>query len=282
MKKLLLLVLAAFTIVSCTEVDNGYKGVAYKPYGNGLEKEHVYNEGVDIGVGWLWNDMITYNTRQQTIDIETTLLDKDGLDVPISASIFYRVIPNKIGFLHDEKGPDYRETYIVPVFEGVLKDIVGKYGALELVVDKRQQAQEEIQSLLTAELAINHLTAENIIIRDIDLPTKISAAIEAKQEQEQRNLLAEKKEEEQKFLANALVAKAQGKADAKVASAKGNAEAAIHDSRARLKLSTPALIRLQQVENEKLKWSAFMKTGKSPYGSHNIFGVDTPIIKTIQ
>ena len=282
MKKVLLLLVAAATSISCTEVDNGYKGVAYKPYGDGLQKDKVYNEGVDLGISWLWNDMITYNTRQQTIDIETVLLDKDGLDVPISASVFYRVIPNKIGFLHDEKGPDYRETYITPVFEGVLKDIVGKYGALELVVEKRQQAQEEIQSLMTNELAINHLQAENIIIRDIDLPTKISAAIEAKQEQEQRNLLAQKKKQEEEYLADAKVAKAEGDAAALVAQSKGNYEASKLDSKARALLSTPAMIRLQQVENERIKWEAFNKTGKSPYGTNNIFGVNTPIIKTVQ
>ena len=284
MRKVLLSVMAItlMTLTSCTEVESGNKGVVYKPYGGGVQTDVVFPEGVDIGISWIWNDMIEYNARQQTTNIETVLLDKNGLDVPISASVFHRVIPNKIGFLHLEKGRDYEDTYIKPVFEGVLKDVVGKYSALELVVEKRQQAQTEIQDLMIQELLINHLQAENVIIRDIDLPTKISDAIEAKQTQEQKNLLAEKKEQEQVFLANARVATAEGNASARIAESEGNFKAARFEAKARELLSTPAMIRLQQVENERIKWEAFQKTGKSPYGTNNIFGVNTPILKTVQ
>jgi len=87
----------------CTEVDNGYKGVVYKPYSGGLNPDQIYPEGVDVGLSWLWNDMITYDCRQHTTNLQMQLLDKDQMELPISISVFHRVIPSKIGHLHLDK-----------------------------------------------------------------------------------------------------------------------------------------------------------------------------------
>lgn len=264
MKKFLSIISFAFLLVSCTEVENGYRGVVYKPYSGGLDPEQVYPEGVDVGVSWMWNDMITYDCRQHTTTIKTTILDKDQLDVPIEASAFHRVIPDRIGYLHLEKGADYEETYILPNFRGILQNIVGRYSAEEIVTSKRQQVQTEVEELLREELAKNNLLLDDVIIEDIDLPERISRAIEAKQEQEQRNLLAEKKKVE-----------AENLAAARVATAKGEAEAAIYEQQARTRLSTPALLRLKELEND----ATWAKQGKSKYGSNNVFGSDVGILK---
>lgn len=264
MKKLFLVLLGLFLLVSCTEVDNGYKGVVYKPYSGGLDPEVVYPEGVDMGISWLWNDMITYDCRQHTTTIETKLLDKDGLDVPITASVFHRPIPNKIGHLHLDKGEEYESTYIVPVFEGVLKDVIGKYTAQELIVEKRQQVQDEMEVLLKEAFLKNHLQCDDVIIQDIDLPPTISNAIEQKQVQEQRNLLAEKKKVEEENLAAARVAKAEG-----------DYNAAVFDAKTKDILSQPKMLKLKELEIEEL-WA---KKGVSKYGNNNVFGAGATILK---
>lgn len=187
---------------SCAEVDNGYAGVAYKPYDGGLDTENIYGEGVDMGVSWLWNDMITYPIRQQSIDLNMTLMDKEGLDVTISATLLYRLIPNKIGKLHEEKGRDYEASYVLPIAESICKKVVAGFGAIELNVSRREVAQNLIKSGIEKTFASNgHILVDNFMIRDIDLPAQIAKAIIAKKTQDEKNQLAEKKKLQEENLA---------------------------------------------------------------------------------
>jgi len=260
---ILMIGLFAMTLPSCTEVQNGFKGVVYKPYDGGLDPSEIYGEGVDMGLSWFWNDMITYDCRQKTTDIETTLLDVNGMDVQVTGSVFHRVVPNEIGYLHLNKGTDYEETYIVPVFEGVLKDVIGDYTAQSLVTDKRTEAQIRIKEALTIAFKKNHIICDDIIIRDVDLPNRITNAIESKQVQEEKNLLAEKKKKEEENLAEARIAKA-----------KGNFEAAQYQAKTKKILSQPAMLELYRAETERI-WA---EQGVSPWGNNNVFGESSNIL----
>lgn len=262
------ILLTGMFLSSCADVDNGERGIVYRPYGGGLDKDHVYNEGTDIGISWLWNDMIEYNVRQQTIHIEDTLLDKNGMDVSIKASIMLRPIPNKIGYLHEEKGPDYIETYCIPVAEGILKDVVGQHAAQDLVTTTRESAQKSIQKLLIDLYAKNFIQCDEVIIADIDLPTAISNAIELKQVQDQKNLLAEKRKVEEENLAAAAVAKAKGEGEAKIIGAMAEAKY-IRELQSAL-ASSPQYVELKKVE----QWSG-------NFGTNNVFGGGMPFINVM-
>ena len=50
--------------MSWSDVDPGEQGFIYRPYGGGVDKEKIYNEGTIFIAPW--NEMITYNTRQQS------------------------------------------------------------------------------------------------------------------------------------------------------------------------------------------------------------------------
>lgn len=251
-------------MTSCTEVPNGERGVAYKPYAGGLDPEKVYDEGVDVGLSWLWNDMVTYNIRQQSLDLNMTLMDKEGLDVDISATLLYRVIPNRIGYLHEEKGEDYESSYVRPIAESACKKVVATFGAIELNVAKRDTAEllikEGIEMIFETN---NHLQVDNVMIRDVDLPDKIANAIVAKKEQDERNLLAEKKKLEEENLAQARIAKA-----------KGNYEAAQYEAQTKEIMSQPKMLKLMELENDRI-WA---QKGVSKYGSNNVFGSDAMLM----
>jgi regulator of protease activity HflC (stomatin/prohibitin superfamily) len=70
-----------------------------------------------------------------------------------------------------------------------------------------------------------------IEIADVDLPEIIKKAIEDKQEQDQKNQLAQKKELEQTYLANAKIQTARGDSASVVIEAAGRAEAYRLESR---------------------------------------------------
>lgn len=267
MNKFLFFLFAVFSVslmTSCTEVENGERGVAYKPYNGGLDPDFVYGEGVDVGISWLWNEMITYNIRQQSLDMDMVLMDKEGLDVDISVTLLYRVIPNRIGFLHEEKGQDYQDSYVLPIAQSACKKIVAGFGAIELNVSKRDSAEILIKETISNIFAENnHLQVDNVMIKDVDLPDKIANAIIAKKEQDERNLLAEKKKLEEENLAQAAIAKA-----------KGEYEAAEYTAKTKEILSQPKMLELKKLEIQEL-WA---KKGVSPYGSNNVFGSGTGIL----
>ena len=263
MKKFTYLTLILLVISSCAEVENGYKGVVYKPYSGGLNPETIYPEGVKISPAWLWNEMIQYDCRQQTTNIDAKLLDVNNLSVNVTASVFHRVIPDKIGFLHLDKGQDYEYSYITPVFEGALKNVIGKYTAQELVTSKRNIVQQEVKAILDKAFKINYILCDDIIIRDVTLPKQIIAAITAKQVQEERNLLAEKKKVEEENLAAARIAKAEG-----------DYQAALFDAKTKDILSQPKMLKLKELE---IQGNAISKWNGS-FGTNNVFS-EIPIIK---
>ena len=268
LKSLGLLLLSLVMFTSCTEVENGYKGVVYKAYGGGLDPNHIYPEGVDIGVSWMWNDMITYDCRQKTYTLKSTLVDKDQMSLDVTASVFHRVMPDKIGHLHLDKGQDYIESYIHPNFEGVLKEVLGQYTAQELNSSKRQEAQMKIKQKLTDIFAKNFLTCDDVILQSIPLPGAIATAIIAKQAQDQKNLLAEKMKIEQENLAAAEIAKSKGAYEAAVWKTKEKSELA--------KSASGEYLRLMQLENDRMaieKWNG-------SYGTGNVFQ-NIPMIKTL-
>ena len=255
LKVALLVLIVAVSFTSCTEVDNGFKGVVYKPYSGGLDPAQVYPEGVDIGVSWLWNDMITYDCRQHTTNIAAELLDKNNLAVTVEASILYRVQANNIGKLHLDKGITYESDFIRPISQGALMNVVGRYTAQELI-SKREQVQKEIKEILVESFATNNLNCDDIIIRDINLPKSINNAITAKQVQEEKNLTSEKFKVEQ-----------QNIAAAQEATAIGNRNAAKFNAEAQKLLSRPDLLELKRIE----VLETYASKGISPFGTNNVF-----------
>jgi regulator of protease activity HflC (stomatin/prohibitin superfamily) len=222
-----------------------------------------------MGVSWLWNDMITYDCRQKTYTLKTKLVDKDQMSLEVTASVFHRVMPDKIGYLHLDKGQDYVDTYIHPNFEGVMKEMIGRYTAQELNGSKREEAQQLIKAKLKEIFAKNFLVCDDVILQAIPLPEAIATAIIAKQAQDQKNLLAEKMKIEQENIAAANIAKSKGDYEAAVWKTKEKNELA--------KSASGEYLRLMQLENDRL---AIEKWG-GDFGTGNVFS-QIPMIKTIK
>ena len=60
-------------------IQAGERGVIFKPYTTGLDKENIFGEGFHIIAPW--NDMSIYNVREQQRDEPMDVLDKTGLSI---------------------------------------------------------------------------------------------------------------------------------------------------------------------------------------------------------
>jgi hypothetical protein len=271
LKTFFLFLFAALTISSCSTVDSGHTGV-HVSYGGSTNMEQTFEEGIHFGFHWLFDKMIDYDTRETTVSIENTLLDYDGLKVPVKVVLYYSAMPNSVNRIHKQIGPDYEKQKIMPIFEAALKNIIPKYKALELNREYRDKADEELSTYLRRELASVYCDLIRVNITSVDIPNDISEMIIAKQIQDEKNLLAEKINLENMNLGKAKLTK-------------DSLEflAAEYEAKKMKALSTKANLELKELEIREIEARGYEKHGSSKYGTNNWFGNNSAsVLKTLK
>lgn len=263
MKQLLFILLSSILMIACTTVDSGHTGVKVT-YGGETDMNQVYPEGMYTGLSWMWNSMIEYETREQTIRVSDTYLDRDGLKVPIDAVVYFRLQNSSVNKLHKDIGPDWKNRKVVPTVDAALKNVVTQYRALELNTTYREDADRKLADYLKPRFPEFFVDFVNINITKVDIPDQISKSIIDKQVQDERNALAEKKKLEEENLAAARIARADG-----------DLEVAKREEKTRMLLSQPKLLELYIAETERI-WA---EKGVSKYGNNNVFGEGALILK---
>lgn len=262
MKKSIAFAMAAAILTSCTTVDSGHKGVEVS-WGGETNKNMVYPEGMDVGLHWVWDDMVEYDVREKTLTQKFEFNDKNSMVTQVELALDYRLDPAKVNLLHSEITDV--ETKIIKTLKSAGKEVVPQYSAVELNITKRAEAEALLGKVIAEELPEFYVEFARIQMTDVDIPKAVADLAEQTAVQLGRNELASKKEAEQKNLAAAKVAKA-----------KGDYEAAEFDVKTKDLMSQPKLLALYMAETERV-WA---EKGVSPYGSNNVFGSDVSILKT--
>lgn len=167
-------------------IESGEKGILFKKFGGGLDKEIVYGQGFHIIAPW--NEMFIYDVRIHETFEKMEVLSKNGLSIQIDLSFRYMPVHEKIGYLHDEIGRDYLERIVKPEIRSVTREVIGNYLPEELYSTKREAIEDEIYSLTKDNVEAKYLTLDAILIRDVTLPQTLRTAIEQKLKQEQEAL----------------------------------------------------------------------------------------------
>jgi len=238
-------------------IDPGEKGVLFKKFGGGLDKEMVYGQGFHVIAPW--NTMHVYDVRLHETFEKMEVLSKNGLSIRIDLSFRYMPVQEKIGHLHDEIGRDYLDRIIKPEIRSVTREVIGNYLPEELYSTRREAIEDEIYNLTKENIERKYLTLDAILIRDVTLPQTLRAGIEKKLVQEQEALEYEFK-----------IAKARKEAERKEIEARGIAEFQKIVNRT----ITPQLLKWKGVE-------ATMEIAKSPNAKVILIGNgdgDLPII----
>ncbi len=167
-------------------IDSGEKGVLFKKFGGGLEKDVIYGQGFHVIAPW--NDMFVYDVKIHETFEKMEVLSKNGLSIKIDLSFRYNPVEEKIGYLHDQIGRDYVERIIKPEIRSVTREVIGNYLPEELYSTKREAIEDEIEDLTRAKVEAKYLTLDAILIRDVTLPQTLRNGIEKKLVQEQESL----------------------------------------------------------------------------------------------
>ncbi len=170
-------------------IDAGERGVIFKPYTSGLDKENIYGEGFHIIAPW--NNMYIYGVREQQRDEPMDVLDKSGLSISMDITVRFNPIFNEIGFLYEQFGINYINVLVIPEVRSTVRQVAGRYTAEEIYSTKRAEVEKAIIDETKEVLSQNYIQMKALLIRSINLPEQIKTAIESKLKQEQEALAYE-------------------------------------------------------------------------------------------
>lgn len=193
-------------------IDPGEKGVIFKRFGGGLEKDKIYDQG--FHVVFPWNTMFIYDVKINEGFEKMEVLSKNGLSITIDLSYRFAPTADKIGYLHDEIGSDYLRRILEPEIRSATREVIGKYLPEELYSTKREAIQDEIFQATKSAIEPKYLELDAILIRTVQLPATLKGAIEQKLKEEQLSFQYEFKLDRERKEAERKIIEAQAKADA--------------------------------------------------------------------
>ena len=205
---LLIVVLSNTTFLT---IDPGQKGVLFKRFSGGLDKEKVYDQGFHIIMPW--NKMFIYDVRINESYEKMEVLSKNGLTIKTEMSYRYKPVDEKIGYLHDEIGSTYLERIIKPEIRSSTRQVIGKYLPEELYSTKREAIQEEIFQQTKDAIGKKNLILDAVLIREVQLPSTLQTAIERKLKEEQESLEYVYRLEKERKEAERKIIEAEAKAE---------------------------------------------------------------------
>ncbi len=205
----LLIILTSSTFLT---IEAGERGVIFRPFSSGLDKENIFQPGFHVVAPW--NSMYIYDVREKQLEEEMEVLSKNGLNIRVDVTVRFNPTYDKIGDLHEKFGKDYVNTLVRPEVRSAVRQVIGRFEPEELYSTRREEVQGMITTDIETSLKRNYVDLKATLIRDIALPDKVKNAIEEKIEAEQLALkyeyilAQERKEAERKII------EAQAKSDA--------------------------------------------------------------------
>jgi len=189
----------------------GERGVVFKKFTGGLDKENVLIPGFHAIAPW--NDLIRYDVKEQKAEETMDVLDKGGLSINVDVTIIFNPFYHKIGYLHENIGTNYVSVMVIPNVRSAVRAVTGRFTAEEIYSTKRGEVETEIIESTRKALAEKNIEMKDLLIRSITLPEKIKAAIESKLQQQQEALAYKYRLERETSEADRMRIQAQGIAD---------------------------------------------------------------------
>ena len=157
----------------------------------GVVSTQSFSEGIHFVTPFI-SKIVTMDVRTQKRDITTAVYTKDIQQAKISYVINYNLQPENAYKMYREVGSDYEDKILMPVVEGSIKDVIGKWNAQDLVAN-REQATSEILIKLQNHLKDNYINVTDFQITAINYSDVFERAIESKVTAEQDALKAKNK-----------------------------------------------------------------------------------------
>ena len=184
-----------------------------------------------------FQEIVCMDNRTQVAHLELSAFSSDIQEVLVSYSMNYQIEKSNAQKIYKEIGVDYYNTVMAPRIQEVVKSVIAKYTAEDLI-ESREALSVQITNDLIKQLGAYNIVVVSTAVEDIDFSDAFTASVEdkvvaeqamlkAQTEQAQKTMEQEKAAEREKIqaAADAEVKEIQAAADAEVAKIKAAAEA---------------------------------------------------------
>jgi prohibitin 1 len=181
--------LAAFLVVillfsSVTRVGTGRVGVLTL-FGK-VQTGETLGEGIHLINPLKTNNELSIQT--QTLKESASVPSSEGLMMSLDTSLIYHLNPDHAADVFQKIGADYENVVVEPTLRSAIREATASHTANALYTGEREMVAKQIFDQVNTQLSLRGLTVENVLLRDIQLPTTLKSAIEAKQQAEQESL----------------------------------------------------------------------------------------------
>jgi len=126
--------------------------------------------------------------QTQTIKESASTPSSEGLMMNLDTSLIYHLNPDRAAEVFQKIGADYENVVVESTLRAAIREATASHTANALYTGEREIVAKQIYDQLTSQLNQRGLVVENVLLRDIQLPATLKAAIEAKQQAEQESL----------------------------------------------------------------------------------------------
>jgi len=162
---------------------------------------------------------------QKNGDDSIQVITKEGLALSLDLSVYYKVMPDQASTIYQSIGTDYEDKIVRQNIRSIIREVAAKYTAMEIYGDDRTAVQMAMHDELERRVATRGILVEEVLLKDVKLPTELVNAINAKKVAEQEAekmeyvLAKEVANKQQKIIQaeaeqEAMIIKAQGEAEA--------------------------------------------------------------------
>ncbi|PKL84041.1 MAG: membrane protease subunit, stomatin/prohibitin [Ignavibacteriae bacterium HGW-Ignavibacteriae-3] len=145
-------------------------------------------------------NVVKFSIKTQELKEAMNVPSKEGMSVQLEISLLYSLDPDNASKIYKSVGENYEEIIIIPQFRSVVRGVTSRYDAKALYTASREQLATEMKDELEKLVGPRGITIESAPMRQIILPSGLTASIEEKlksEQESQRMQFVLKKEEQE-------------------------------------------------------------------------------------